>query len=101
MSIKNEEKTLDKYLNPEQKAILIKHDLLHLVAQAMKAYKDTNKLKVDLFIQKLQSENDARYLTIKSNEHSSGHRRVLIHKHNYTGEIIQQLKNLKADNQRR
>jgi hypothetical protein len=93
--IKNEEKILDKYLDSGQKAILIEHDLLHLVAQAMKAHKDSNELKVDLFIHKLQSENDERYDVIKNHIITYERKRMMIHKHNYTGEIIQHLKNLK------
>ena len=49
--------------------------------------------KVKALINKLQDENKVRYERIKIGGHTGKYKRLLTHKHNYTSEIIQQLKN--------
>ena len=49
--------------------------------------------KVKALINKLQAENDDRKNDLDYSSINDKFRRVLIHKHNYTSEIIQQLKN--------
>ena len=52
------------------------------------------KDKVKNLIKKLENENAVRYdYILKHSDMSHEQRRRMKHKHNYTGEIIQQLKN--------
>jgi|TARA_R110000764_G_scaffold196389_1_gene281537 hypothetical protein len=49
--------------------------------------------KVKKLIKKLEAENKVRYERVKIGGHTGNYKRLLTHKHNYTSEIIQQLKN--------
>jgi len=51
------------------------------------------KNKVKKLIKKLEAENKVRYERVKIGGHTCYYKRLLTHKHNYTSEIIQQLKN--------
>jgi|TARA_R110000782_G_scaffold193626_1_gene283215 hypothetical protein len=49
--------------------------------------------KVKKLIKKLEAENADRYDDLKYSDIDKDRRRRMNHKHNYTSEIIQQLKN--------